>query len=151
MVQIILMKDVDNLGETGDVVDVKPGFARNFLLPQGMALKATPANLRRFDEERDHLVDRSTREIEKASALAAEIEGQSLNFPVKAGEDGRLFGSVTTSDIADGLAEQGVKVDRHVIQLDEPIKQLGTYKVAVRLSANIQPEVTVWVVAESSG
>lgn len=149
MVQIILMKDVDNLGETGDVVDVKPGFARNFLLPQGIALEATPANLRRFEEERDHLVDRSTRELEKASALAAEIEAQSLNFPVKAGEDGRLFGSVTTLDIADGLAEQGVKVDRHLIQLDEPIKQLGTYKVTVRLSANIQPEVTVWVVAES--
>ncbi len=149
MVQVILMKDVDNLGETGDVVDVKPGFARNFLLPQGIALEATPANLRRFEEERDHLVDRSTRELEKASALAAEIEAQSLNFPVKAGEDGRLFGSVTTSDIANGLAEQGVKVDRHLIQLDEPIKQLGTYKVTVRLSANIQPEVTVWVVAES--
>ena len=149
MVQIILMKDVDNLGETGDVVDVKPGFARNFLLPQGMALEATPANLRRFEEERDHLVDRSTRELDKASALAAEIEAQSLNFSVKAGEDGRLFGSVTTSDIANGLAEQGVKVDRHLIQLDEPIKQLGTYKVTVRLSANIQPEVTVWVVAES--
>lgn len=149
MVQIILMKDVDNLGETGDVVDVKPGFARNFLLPQGMALEATPANLRRFEEERDHLVDRSTRELDKASALAAEIEAQSLNFSVKAGEDGRLFGSVTTSDIADGLAEQGVKVDRHLIQLDEPIRQLGTYKVTVRLSANIQPEVAVWVVAES--
>lgn len=149
MVQVILMKDVDNLGETGDVVDVKPGFARNFLLPQGIALEATPANMRRFEEEREHLVDRSARELEKASALAAEIEAQSLNFPVKAGEEGRLFGSVTTSDIADGLAEQGVKVDRHLIQLEEPIKQLGTYKVTVRLSANIQPEVTVWVVAES--
>lgn len=149
MVQIILMQDVDNLGETGDLVDVKPGFARNFLVPQGMALEATPANLRRFEEERDHLVDRSTRELEKASALAARIEAQSLNFPVKAGEDGRLFGSVTSADIADRLADQGVQVDRHLIQLDESIKQLGTYKVTVRLSSNIRPEVTVWVVAEA--
>lgn len=149
MVQIILMEDVDNLGETGDVVDVKPGFARNFLLPQGIALKATPANLRRFEEEREHLEDRSSRALEKASALAADIEAQSLNFPMKAGEDGRLFGSVTSSDIAAGLAERGVNVDRNRIQLDEPIKQLGTYKVAVRLSASIQPEVTVWVVAEA--
>lgn len=148
MVQIILMEDVDNLGETGDVVDVKLGFARNFLLPRGIALEATPANLRRFEEERDHLVDRSSRELEKASALAADIEAQSLNFPMKAGEDGRLFGSVTSADIAAGLAEHGVEVDRNRIQLDEPIKQLGTFKVAVRLSANIQPEVTVWVVAE---
>ncbi len=149
MVQIILMKDFDNLGETGDLVDVKPGFARNFLLPHGIALEATPANLRRFEEERDHLVDRSTRVLEKSSALAAQIEAQSLNFPVKAGEDGRLFGSVTSADIAEGLAELGVQVDKHLIQLDEPIKQLGSFKVAVRLSANIQPEVTVWVVAEA--
>lgn len=149
MVQIILMEDVDNLGETGDVVDVKPGFARNFLLPRGIALEATPANLRRFEEERDHLVDRSSRELEKASVLAADIEAQSLNFPMKAGEDGRLFGSVTSVDIAAGLAECGVEVDRNRIQLDEPIKQLGTYKVAVRLSASIQPEVTVSVVVEA--
>jgi len=149
MVQIILMKDFDNLGETGDLVDVKPGFARNFLLPHGIALEATPANLRRFEEERDHLVDRSTRVLEKASALAAKIEAQSLNFPVKAGEDGRLFGSVTSADIAEGLAELGVQVNKHLIQLDEPIKQLGSFKVAVRLSANIQPEVTVCVVAEA--
>lgn len=149
MVQIILMEDVDNLGETGDVVDVKPGFARNFLLPRGIALKATPANLRRFEEEREHLVDRSARELEKASTLAAEIEAQSLNFPMKAGEDGRLFGSVTSADIAAGLAERGVTVDRNRIQLDEPIKQLGTYKVTVRISATVQPEVTVWVVAEA--
>ncbi|MDH3297144.1 MAG: 50S ribosomal protein L9 [Gemmatimonadota bacterium] len=149
MVRIILMKDVDNLGQTGDVVTVKPGYARNYLLPQGAALEATAANLRRFEEERDHLVDRSTRVLDKASALAGDIESKSLSFTVKAGEDGRLFGSVTASDIAAGLAEQGVEIDRHLIQLGEPIKQLGTYEVTVRLAANIQPAVKVSVVPEA--
>ena len=148
MVQIILMKDVDNLGETGDVVDVKAGYARNYLLPGGIALKATPSNLRRFEEEREHLIDRSTRELEKSSVLASAIEAEALSFSVKAGEDGRLFGSVTTSDIASSLAERGVSIDRHLIQLEEPIKQLGDYQVTVRLSAKVQPVVSVAVIAE---
>lgn len=148
MVQVILMKDVDNLGETGDVVDVKAGYARNFLLPSGIALEATPSNLRRFEEEREHLIDRSTRELEKSEQLAAAVEAERLSFTVKAGEDGRLFGSVTTADIAAGLAERGVTVDRHVIQLEEPIKQLGEYQVTVRLSGKVQPVVSVEVVAE---
>lgn len=149
MVQIILMKDVDNLGETGDVVDVKAGYARNYLLPSGIALEATPANLRRFEEEREHLVDRSTRELEKSEQLASAIEAESLSFERKAGEDGRLFGSVTSADIAASLAERGVMVDRHLIQLDEPIKQLGEYQVTVRLSAKVQPVVSVEVAAEA--
>ena len=148
MVQIILMKDVDNLGETGDVVDVKAGYARNFLLPGGIALKATPSNLRRFEEEREHLIDRSTRELEKSSVLASAVEAEALSFSVKAGEDGRLFGSVTTSDIASSLAERGVSIDRHLIQLEEPIKQLGDYQVTVRLSAKVRPVVSVSVIAE---
>jgi len=149
MVQIILMQDVDNLGETGDVVDVKAGYARNYLLPSGIALEATPANLRRFEEEREHLVDRSTRELEKSEQLASAIEAESLSFERKAGEDGRLFGSVTSADIAAGLAERGITVDRHLIQLDEPIKQLGEYQVTIRLSARVQPVVSVEVAAEA--
>ena len=149
MVQIILMKDVDNLGETGDVVDVKAGYARNYLLPSGIALEATPANLRRFEEEREHLIDRSTRELEKSEQLASAIEGESLSFARKAGEDGRLFGSVTSADIAAVLAERGIAVDRHLIQLEEPIKQLGEYEVTIRLSAKVQPVVAVEVVAEA--
>lgn len=146
--QVILMKEMEKLGEVGDVVDVKPGYARNYLVPRGFAIKATKSNLARIDEEREHLVAAAEREIEKATALAGELEGQSLNFPVRAGEEGKLFGSVSSSDIADALAEKDIEVDRRTIQLAEPIKQLGTYKVPIRLSAEVQPEITVWVVAE---
>jgi large subunit ribosomal protein L9 len=146
--QVILMKEMENLGDVGEVVDVKPGYARNFLVPRGFAIRATKANLARIEEEREHLVAAAEREIEKATALATDIEGQSLNFPVKAGEDGKLFGSVSSSDIADALEEKGIEIDRRNVQLAEPIKQLGTYKVPIRLSAEVQPEVTVWVVAE---
>ena len=146
--QVILLKEMENLGDVGEVVDVKPGYARNYLVPRGFAIPATKANLARIEEEREHLVAAAAREIEKATALATDIEGQALNFPVRAGEDGRLFGSVSPSDIADALAEKGIEVDRRNVQLAEPIKQLGTYKVPIRLSAEVQPEVTVWVVAE---
>lgn len=146
--QVILMKEMENLGDVGEVVDVKPGYARNFLVPRGFAVRATKANLARIEEEREHLVAAAAREIEKATALATDIEGQSLNFPVKAGEDGKLFGSVSSSDIADALEAKGIEIDRRTVQLAEPIKQLGTYKVPIRLSAEVQPEVTVWVVAE---
>ena len=146
--QVILMKEMENLGDVGDVVDVKPGYARNYLVPRGFAIRATKSNLARIEEEREHLVAAAEREIEKASELASEIEGQSLNFPVRAGEEGKLFGSVSSSDIADALADKGIEIDRRTVQLAEPIKQLGTYKVPIRLSAEVQPEVTVWVVAE---
>lgn len=148
MVQVILLKEMENLGEVGEVVDVKPGYARNYLVPRGLAVHATKANLARIEEEREHLVAAAQREIDQATSLAGDIEGQSLNFPVKAGEDGKLFGSVSSADIADALAEKGIEVDRRSVQLVEPIRQLGTYKVPVRLSAEVQPEVTVWVVAE---
>jgi large subunit ribosomal protein L9 len=148
MVRIILRQDIENLGDTGDIVDVKAGYARNYLLPQGFAYEATPANLRRHEEERSHLVNRSLRDRERAEKTAEKLEGVSVSLKVKAGEEGRLFGSVTSSDIASSLAEQGIEIDRHIIRLEEPIKQLGVYKVPIRLHADVQPEVSVWVIAE---
>lgn len=148
MVQVILRQVVDDLGGIGDVVDVKPGYARNYLIPQGIAYEANEANLRRFEEERRHIMERSGRELDRAKAAAERIEGQSVSFSVRAGEEGKLFGSVTASDVAEALGENGIEVDRHLIRLDEPIKQLGVYKVTVRLHAEVRPEVTVWVVAE---
>ena len=151
MVQVILRQAVDDLGDIGEVVDVKPGYARNFLIPQGMAYEATDANQKRFEEERRHILERSARELDRAKAAAERIEGQSVSFSVRAGEEGKLFGSVTASDIAEALGEKGLEVDRHLIRLEEPIKQLGVYKVTVRLHAEVRPEVTVWVVAEGEG
>lgn len=148
MVQVILRQAVDDLGDIGEVVDVKPGYARNFLIPQGIAYEVNAANKKRFEEERRHILDRSARELDRAKAAAERIEGQSVSFTVRAGEEGKLFGSVTASDISEALAEKGLEVDRHLIRLEEPIKQLGVYRVAVRLHAEVRPEVTVWVVAE---
>ncbi len=148
MVQVILRQAVDDLGDIGEVVDVRPGYARNFLIPQGIAYEATDANQKRFEEERKHILDRSARELDRAKAAAERIEGQSVSFTVRAGEEGKLFGSVTASDISEALAAKGLEVDRHLIRLEEPIKQLGVYRVAVRLHAEVRPEVTVWVVAE---
>jgi len=148
MVEVILRQAVDELGDIGEVVDVKPGYARNYLIPQGMAYEATDANQKRFKEERRHIFAKSTRELDRAKAASERIQGQSVSFSVRAGEEGKLFGSVTASDIAEALAEKGVEVDRHLIRLEEPIKQLGVYKVTVRLHSEVRPEVTVWVVAE---
>ena len=148
MVQVILRQVMDDLGDIGDVVDVKPGYARNFLIPQGIAYEATDANRRRFEEERRHILERSARDLDRARAAAERIEGQSVSFSVRAGEEGKLFGSVTASDIAEALGEKGIEIDRHLIRLEEPIKQLGVYKVTIRLHSEVRPEVTVWVVAE---
>jgi len=148
MTRIILRQDIEDLGELGDIVDVKPGYARNYLLPQGFAYEATAANLRRHEEEREHLVKRSMRDREQAEKVAERLAGVSVTLKVKAGEEGRLFGSVTSTDIANSLAEQSIEIDRHIIRLADPIKQLGMYKVPIRLHAEVQPEISVWVVAE---
>jgi len=148
MVELILRKDVMDLGRAGELIQVRPGYARNYLIPQGLALLATEGNRRRFDHERRQIEQSSERERADASALAEQIEEQTLTFGVRAGEEGRLFGSVTTADIAEALENAGVRVDRRVIRLDEPIKKLGTYAIPIRLHAGVQPELQVQVVAE---
>lgn len=148
MVQVILKKDVADLGHAGDLVTVKPGYARNYLIPQGMAFLATEGNLRRFEEERRQIEQAADRERETATEMAGKLEGQSLTFKVRAGEEGRLFGSVTSADIADSLAAEGLDVDRRIIRLEDPIKELGVYDVAIRLHADVEPTIKVWVVAE---
>ena len=148
MVQVILKKDVADLGHAGDLVTVKPGYARNYLIPQGMAFLATEGNLRRFEEERRQIEQAAERDRENATEMAGRLEGQSLTFKVRAGEEGRLFGSVTSADIADSLAAEGLDVDRRIIRLEDPIKELGVYDVTIRLHADVEPTIKVWVVAD---
>lgn len=148
MTQVILRTDVADLGRAGEVVDVKPGYARNYLIPQGLAYSASEGNVRRLEGERQQAQVSMDQQKDRAEGLAAELEGRSVSFKVKAGEEGRLFGSVTTVDIAEQLASEGVTIDRRDIILKEPIKELGVFRVPVRLHADVRPELTVWVVAE---
>jgi large subunit ribosomal protein L9 len=146
--QVILKDRLDHLGNAGDVVSVKPGYARNYLIPKGLAYEATDANLKRIEREQVKREKSATEQLHAARSRAGEIETVSITFNVRAGEEGRLFGSITTADIAEKLAEQGVQIDRKQIDLDEPIKALGVFSVPIRLHAEVRPEIKVWVVKE---
>lgn len=146
--QVILKERLENLGDAGEVVTVKPGYARNFLIPKGLAYEANEANVRRLDRERARIQQEAAAQLEEAKKRAASLEEVSVTFTARAGDEGRLFGSITSSDIADKLAEQGVEVDRRQIQLDEPIKALGVFNVPLRLHADVRPEIKVWVIKE---
>ncbi len=149
MVEVILRQDVENVGRVGEIVDVKPGYARNYLIPRGMAYRATAGNKRRLEEDRRRAERAVERELETAEKLAAQLRGRSVTFAVRSGEGGRLFGSVTSTDIAQQLEAEGVTVDRHAIRLEEPIKQLGAYTVTIHLHRDVRPEIKVWVVSET--
>jgi large subunit ribosomal protein L9 len=146
--QIILKQRLENLGQAGEVVTVKAGYARNYLIPQGLAYEATGANLKRIERERAQTQKKASEEVAVARQRAGQIEGTSVTFKARAGEEGKLFGSITTADIAEKLAEQGVEVDRRQIVLEEPIKALGVFSVPVRLHAEVRPEIKVWVIKE---
>lgn len=147
-VKVILKEDVDKLGEQGAVVSVKPGYARNYLVPQGLAYEATASNVRRLEEERRQAEQRARKDYLEARRRASQLTDVALTFHAKAGEESKLFGSITAGDIADRLAEQDLdfELDRRQIELDEPIKALGVYTVAIRLHKDVKPEVKVWVI-----
>jgi large subunit ribosomal protein L9 len=148
-VKVILRQDMDKLGSAGEIVSVKPGFARNYLLPRGFAYEATQANLRELETERNRAEARSKRDYLEARRRAAQLEEISLTFHARAGEESKLFGSITSSDIAERLNGEGLvdfEVDRRSIELDEPIKSLGVFPVAIRLHADVKPEIKVWVI-----
>lgn len=146
--EIILRQAVENLGHPGDVVTVKNGYARNFLLPRGLAYEATPGNLKRIAAEKSRLEAAENERRETAQELAKRLEEVQLTFSARVGEEGKLFGSVTSSDIAEQLAAQGFNIERRLIDLHEPIKALGVYRVAVKLHADVKPEIRVWVIKQ---
>ena len=146
--KVILLKEVGNLGEVGDVVEVADGYGRNFLLPQRLAVAATARNKRQMEHEqriREHRVAQAKKE---AQTLAERLQAVACRFRRKAGDEGRLFGSVTSMDIAEQLKEVGVDIDRRRIQLEQPIKSLGEFTVPVRLQADVTSAVKVAVVPE---
>lgn len=146
--EIILRQGVENLGKPGDVVKVKAGYARNYLLPHGLAYEATPGNLKRIQQERDRLEAAENERRNSAQGYAEKLEQVSLTFSARVGEEGKLFGSVTAADIAQQLEAQGFHVEKRQIDLHEPIKALGVYRVPVRLHADVKPEVRVWVIKQ---
>jgi large subunit ribosomal protein L9 len=146
--EIILRQAVEKLGAPGDVVKVKAGYARNYLLPRGFAYEATPGNLKRIQQERERLEAAENDRRGAAQVLADKLEQVSLTFSARVGEEGKLFGSVTTADIAQQLEAQGFQIEKRQVDLHEPIKALGVYRIPIRLHADVKPEVRVWVIKQ---
>jgi len=146
--EVILREDIDKLGNRGQVVKVAPGYARNFLLPKKLAVAATSANKKIVEQERQSHLRKEAKQKSEAEDLSKLLTGVSVTIAQKAGENEQLFGSVTSKDVGDALAAKNYTIDRRKIQMDEPIKQLGEYKVPVRLHKDVTAEVTVIVVRE---
>lgn len=146
--KIILRKDHEKLGAIGSLVEVKDGYARNYLIPRGIAYAATDGNMRALEAEKKAATARTDKEKRFSEKTASELEKHSVTISMKVGEDEKLFGSVTAQMIADSLKEKGIDLDKRVIALEEPIKALGIYDVDVKLPHGVQGKVKVWVVRE---
>ncbi len=148
-IQVILSEDVHALGDAGEVVTVKPGFARNFLIPQGKALLATAERVNEVEHKKRVINERLAKELTDLNAVKAKLDATVLEIAAQSGDEGKLFGSVTAQNLADLLAEKGLDVDRRRIQLSEPIKTLGEHTVAIRLRSDVIAEFKVTVIAAS--
>lgn len=146
--KVILLREVDTVGNAGEIVSVADGYARNFLIPQRQALLATDANVAKFETQRRQHEAAAERDKRAAESIAGELEKVSLTAQVKVGEGDKLFGSVTTQNIADLLKEQGHDIERRHIELEEPIRALGVYNVPVNVHAEVKTTVKLWVVKE---
>ncbi|MGK7369460.1 MAG: 50S ribosomal protein L9 [Candidatus Halalkalibacterium sp. M3_1C_030] len=146
--KLILKEDVNKLGDSGDIVDVKPGYGRNYLIPQGKAIMATEGALKQLDAIKESAERRAELTVEAAKEMADRLETTSVTIPVSVGEDERIHGTVTNQDVADALAERDIDIDRRKIELDQDIKTLGEYTATVNLIGDIKQQIKVWVVKE---
>ena len=147
LVQVILREDVHALGQAGDIVRVKPGYARNFLVPQGKATPATAERVHQVEHQQRVISEKRAKELTDLEAVKAKLDATKLEIEAQAGEEGKLFGSVTSQNLADLLAEKGLEVDRRKIVLQEPIKRVGEHKIAIRLRSDVVAEFKVTVKA----
>ena len=146
--KVILRQDFETLGKIGQVVDVKDGYARNYLFPRGIAYAALKGNVKALDEEKKNVEKKNLQELKAAEVLASELETVSVTLPVQVGEEDKIFGTVTTQMIADALKEKGHDIDKRKIEIEEPIKSLGIYGVSLKLHPSVSAKIKVWVVRE---
>ena len=146
--KLILREDVEKLGDSGEIVEVKAGYGRNYLIPQGKAMMATEGAMKQLERMKEKAERRAELTIENAQEMAGRLETTSVTIPVSVGEDERIHGSVTTQDIAEALEEREISVDKRKISLDQDIKTLGEYTATVSLIGEIQPQIKVWVVKQ---
>jgi large subunit ribosomal protein L9 len=147
--QLILTQDVDNLGKAGDLIKVKAGYGRNYLMPKGMAVPASSRNVKQLEHQKRTVETRVAKERAESQSVAERINGMTLQFERRVGEDDKLFGSVTARDIAGQLAVAGIEIDHRSIQLGEPVKGLGKYEVQVKLPAQVVATLKFWVVGSA--
>lgn len=146
--KVILRQNIETLGKVGDVVNVKDGYALNYLIPRKLVYPAVAGNLKAIEVEKKNLEVKKAREVKAAQGIASELEKVSITIPVQVGEEDRIFGTVTTQMIADGLKEKGFDIDKRKIEIEESIKTLGIYNVNVKLHQNVTTQIKVWVVRE---
>ena len=143
--KVIFLKDIPGTGKKGEVKEVSSGYARNYLIPHGFALEATPGHLKELKLREENISKKTAREIQEAQATAAKLSGKIVTIKAKAGEEGRLFGSVTSADVAAALSAEGIKIDKKKIELEQHIKTLGSYTAQIRLHPEVSVAVTVLI------
>ncbi len=146
--KVILKENVKSLGKAGEIVNVSDGYARNYLIPKGLALVADEKNIKVFEKQKKKIIEKIEKEREEAILFAERLRTLSLTIKAKAGEEGKLFGSITTIDISEALKKEGIELDRKKIQLSEPIKRLGEYRIPVKISHDITSEFLVRIINE---